>query len=195
MLFLGKIFFISLYPFYILVSLPLCKTKTKNGNGILEQDRKFMGLLEPNLEKLWRFILSFIRDKDDAKDIMSDTMLAAYENFGRLESHEAFLSWLFTIARRFVYKVGKKRAEIFGSSHFELDDFKSGNLSPQEVSEMNDLYSALDKLPSEQKEAIVLTSIYGFSLAEAAGIQSTTPNTVKVRIYRAKQKLKELLGS
>ncbi len=154
-----------------------------------------MGLLEPNLEKLWRFILSFIRDKDDAKDIMSDTMLAAYENFSKLESHEAFLSWLFTIARRLVYKAGKKRAEIFGSSHFELDDFKSGNLSPQEVSEMNDLYSALDKLPSEQKEAIVLTSIYGFSLAEAAGIQGTTPNTVKVRIYRAKQKLKELLGS
>ncbi len=161
----------------------------------LEQDRKFMELLEPNLEKLWRFILSFIKDKDDAKDIMSDTILAAYENFGKLESHEAFLSWLFTTARRLVYKAGKKKAEIFGASHFDLDDFKSGNLSPQEVSELNDLYSALDKLPSEQKEAVVLTSIYGFSTAEAADIQNTVPNTVKVRVYRAKRKLKELLGS
>ncbi len=161
----------------------------------LEQDRKFMELLEPNLEKLWRFILSFIKDKDDAKDIMSDTILAAYENFGKLESHEAFLSWLFTTARRLVYKAVKKKADIFGASHFDLDDFKSGNLSPQEVSELNDLYSALDKLPSEQKEAVVLTSIYGFSTAEAADIQNTVPNTVKVRVYRAKRKLKELLGS
>jgi len=153
----------------------------------------FLELLKPAKEKVWHFILTFIKEQDEAKDILSETIIAAYENFGKLKDKEAFLSWLFTIARRKFYKRYKQISEIIGSSQIELDDLAGDGFSPEKLANLNDLYQALDKLQTEQKEAVVLTSIYGFSYAETAKIQGASENTVKVRVYRAKNKLKQLL--
>lgn len=64
-----------------------------------KQDR-FWELYEPCSENLWKFVISFINNKFDAKDIISDTILLAYDSFDKLKQDKAFLSYLFTIARR-----------------------------------------------------------------------------------------------
>jgi RNA polymerase sigma-70 factor (ECF subfamily) len=153
-----------------------------------------MRLYEPNSEKVWRFILSLIKDRDEAKDVLSETLIAAFESIGKLKKEQAFLSWLFTIARRNCYKAINRRKEIAGSAEFELDEMEGTGFDPEKLADLNRLYSALDELPEEQKEAIILTAIHGFTREEAAKIMKTSTNTIKVRTYRGKQKLKEILN-
>ena len=124
---------------------------------------------------------------------MSETILLAYQNFESLEEEKAFLSYLFTIARRLIYKRTRFNKKIDGSKHFEADDIESNEFSPEKINEINELNEAMDKLPRKQKEAIVLTAINGFTYEEAANIQQTNVETIKKRVYRGKQKLKKLL--
>ncbi len=159
----------------------------------MSKEKKFLNLFEPNTEKLWRFILSFVKDRDEAKDILSETSIAAFENFDKLRKKEAFLSWIFTIARRKIMKTISQKEQIIGSAELELDEIAIEGYNPEKLADINQLYAALDELPIEQKEAIILTSIYGFSYEETAVIQKSPANTVNVRIYRGKQKLKKIL--
>ncbi len=159
----------------------------------MSKEKKFLRLFEPNSERLWTFILSFVKDSDEAKDILSETAIAAFENFEKLRKKEAFLSWLFTIARRIIIKTIAQKERISGSAEFELDELAGEGYDPEKLADLNRIYSALDELPIEQKEAIVLTSIHGFSYEETAEIQKSSTNTVNARIYRGKQKLRKIL--
>lgn len=152
-----------------------------------------MSIYEPCAEPLYRFIISFINNRFDAKDIMSETILIAYERYIDLKEEQAFLSYLFTIARRLIYKRTRFNKKIDGSKFFDADDIANNDFSPDKINQINELNQALDKLPKKQKEAIILTAIHGFSYEETADIQETNIDNVKKRIYRGKQSLKQLL--
>jgi RNA polymerase sigma-70 factor (ECF subfamily) len=159
----------------------------------LLSEEKFFELFDEVSQKLWLYILSFIKDRDRAKDVLSDSFLIAHKDYRKLKDEQAFFSWLLTLTRRVIYKSVKKNRAIEGAAEFEIDEFPSQEFNPEAVAELNSLYSALDTLPKEQKEAIILTSIQGFSYDEAAEIQGTSANTVRVRIYRGRQQLKKML--
>ena len=152
-----------------------------------------MEIFEPCRERLWKFILSFINNRFDAKDIMSETTLIAYENFDKINDEQAILSYLFTTARRLIYRRTLINKRIDGSSSFEADDIANTDFGAEKLQQLNELYSALDKIPRKQKEAIVLTAVNGFSYSEAAKIMSTSIENIKKLIYRGKEQLKFLL--
>lgn len=152
-----------------------------------------MEIFEPCRERLWKFILSFINNRFDAKDIMSETTLIAYENFDKINDEQAILSYLFTTARRLIYRRTLFNKRIDGSSSFEADDIANTDFGADKLQQLNELYSALDKIPRKQKEAIVLTAVNGFSYSEAAEIMSTSIENIKKLIYRGKEQLKFLL--
>lgn len=152
-----------------------------------------MEIFEPCRERLWKFILSFINNRFDAKDIMSDTILIAYENFDKINDEQAFLSYLFTTARRLIYRRTLFNKRIDGSSKFDADDIAGTEFGADNLQQLNELYSALDKLPKKQKEAIVLTAVNGFSYSEAAEIMSTNIENIKKLVFRGREKLKILL--
>lgn len=158
-----------------------------------KQDR-FWELYEPCSENLWKFVISFINNKFDAKDIISDTILLAYDSFDKLKQDKAFLSYLFTIARRLIYRKTFFNKKIDGSKQFEADDICSEDYSPEKINQLNELYAALDKLPRKLKESLFLTSINGFSYVKAAEIQNTSVENIRKSVYRAKKKLQEILG-
>src|SRR4051812_37243355 len=79
-----------------------------------EKQRQFMELLLPLRDPLVRFARSMARNNEDAEDLVADTMLAAFEGFGRVNNREAFLSYLFTIASR-IHKQRVWRRRIFGA--------------------------------------------------------------------------------
>ena len=152
-----------------------------------------MEIFEPCRERLWKFILSFINNRFDAKDIMSETTLISYENFDKINDEQAILSYLFTTARRLIYRRTLFNKRIDGSSSFEADDIANTDFGADKLQQLNELYSALDKIPRKQKEAIVLTAVNGFSYSEAAEIMSTSIENIKKLIYRGKEQLKFLL--
>ena len=65
-----------------------------------ELKQQFMQLYTPVHERLARFVQSLEWDKEEARDIVAETVMTALEQFASLRNHDAFLYYLFTIAKR-----------------------------------------------------------------------------------------------
>ncbi|MDT3740949.1 MAG: RNA polymerase sigma factor [Candidatus Kapabacteria bacterium] len=155
----------------------------------------FLEHFEPLKKNLWRFCLSVSPTYDDAKDLLQDTIETAYREFENLKHKEAFLSWMFSIASRLNNSYQSKRCKTELSSEKYYDLLESNELTPDRIFEIKLLYQALEKLPIEQKEAIVLCNILGYPQNIAAEIQNVKLETLKQRILRGKSQLKILLSS
>jgi len=159
------------------------------------QQQKFMRLLAPTQEPLERFALFLTRNRDEARDIVSETLLIAYEKLDTLREEIAFPSYLMTIARRTFYN---RRTRTRTHEHMEveeMDELFGDSISPEEAMDVTLLYAALDRLPAAQKEAIIMAEIMGFSHKEIQKVQGGTVTGVKVRIFRGKRQLAKLLGA
>ena len=168
--------------------------KIRCENGMKQKQDKFLELFEPVKINLWRFCLSISPCGDDAKDLLQDTIESAYKNFEQLRGGQAFLSWLFTIASRINMQRAKKRKQKDFRSMDDCAELVSGEASPEELMDVAILYSALDKLSPEQKEAVILFDIIGIPQKEIAEIQSVSVDTVKQRIHRGKERLREIIS-
>jgi len=176
-----------------------------------DHDERFLALLLPAKLSLSRFISGLERDADEARDVMSETIAIAYEQFGTLSSETAFLSWIMTIARRLVYR--KERRERFrgflkrGTRFFTDDDSAhnddpfaeipaehNANSAPDNATDVQLLYDALETLPLKQREAIVLADVMGYALHEITELQGDGLSAVKQRVVRGREKLRHILA-
>ena len=157
------------------------------------KQQTFMKLYEPVHVKLSRYVHSIMRNREDAKDIISETVLKAYENFEKIHKPESFLYYLFRIASNAI-RSKERRKKFWGV----LDHNHSNNI-PDEAgdviakTEMKEFYAELNRLPSKQKEAIVLFEISGLTLNEIHEIQGGSLSGVKSRIGRGRQQLEQKL--
>lgn len=159
-----------------------------------DRQRRFMELLRPVHRPLEKYILSMTRDRDDAQDLLQDTILTAWQHFDDIRDHAAFKSYLFTIAsnrfkRRFV------REKFFGTYSEELqDNLMSSDPSPERSTEATLVREALQNLPWKYREALVLYELNGLSVEEVRQVQGGTASAVKVRLLRARRMLAQRLG-
>lgn len=157
------------------------------------KQQSFMKLYEPVHVKLNRYVHSIMRNREDAKDIISETVLRAYENFEKIHKPESFLYYMFRIASNAIQS--KNRRKKFWT---DLDQNYTNNI-PDEAgdviakTEMKEFYAELNKMPAKQKEAIVLFEISGLSLNEIHQIQGGSLSGVKSRIGRGRQHLEQKL--
>ncbi|MEO6938828.1 MAG: RNA polymerase sigma factor [Candidatus Kapaibacterium sp.] len=159
-----------------------------------ERQQEFLELLEPVYQRLWRFSLATTRDHVNAQDLLSETLLEAYERFDSLRDPKAFTSFLFTIATR-IERHKTRRARWFGNyDEAAAARMQSVTPSPELAAEIAVLLSALAKLGAKQRETITLFEISGFSLEEIREIQGGTLSGVKSRLRRAREALSRELG-
>ncbi len=159
-----------------------------------DKQQVFLKLYEPVHARLSRYCQVQVADYDEARDLMGETVLVAYEKFEGLRNHDTFLYFLFGIALNLVRK--KRRKEHLFKFFRQTNDF-SALIIQQEGPEAVDhilLNKALDHLSAEQREAIVLFEISGFSLEEISKIQDSGLSAVKQRLFRGREKLRKLLG-
>lgn len=158
-----------------------------------EKQQQFMELLQPVYDGLYRFIYAMTRQRDKADDLMSETILKAYEGFDSLKEKRAFFSFVLTIAKR-LHKRREWRARLFSFDNEVLDENYSYGTSPETAVDAQILLEALNDLPEKQREALVLFEISGFSLEEICTIQESSLSAVKSRLARGRQKLAAQLG-
>ncbi len=149
-----------------------------------------MRLYEPVHDAFERFCKARVYGDMNFQDLMHDTILIAFDKFEQLKDSKAFLHFLFGISRRVLSNANKKnKPENYG----ETLPVAFG----EDVSSKNDaaqtLYKALSYLPEEQREAVILFEITGFSIKEIAGIQNAGESAVKQRLHRGRQRLLNLL--
>ena len=159
-----------------------------------EKQDKFMELLKPLTGRLERYALAITMNREEAKDVVGETVMLAWENYDKLKSEDAFLSFLFTIASR----VYNKRQRVFFKFRVnevqEIDELYCNSLAPDVSTDVGILYKAIEKLSAQQKDTIILYEIMGFSIKEICGIQDSNESSVKMRLVRTRQKIAELMG-
>lgn len=153
-----------------------------------------MALLTPCLAKLSRYCHAMTKDVDDGRDLLSDAILFAYENFEKLRAPEAFTSYIFTSARRLYYRRARRK-KLWGVFPTGVEEIAGEDVHSAEIKlDLEALDRALALLPEKQREAVVLFEISELSLADIREIQGGSLSGVKSRIVRGRKKLAELLG-
>lgn len=156
------------------------------------KQQRFMALLKPVYPRLERFALTVTRNRDDAKDIVGETVLKAFEGFDMIREEKAFLSYLFTICSRVAQSSRYAKRTIADAE--QVEELFRNYTSPETATDIAILYQAMEKLSPDAREAIMLSEISGLSHKEVQEIQGGSLSSIKVRIFRAKKTLAELLG-
>lgn len=153
--------------------------------------KRFFKLIDEFYSNLERFALHLTRNRDFAKDLVSDTVIAAYNGRKSIRDEQAFLSYIFTICRRIYYRELKKAINYTEQTP---DEIFSRELSPEIRTDLVIIYNALDSIEPEEKELILLHEISGFKYREIAEIMNISIDNVKVKLHRAKNKVSEILS-
>jgi RNA polymerase sigma-70 factor (ECF subfamily) len=160
-----------------------------------EKKERFMGLFHPLHGKLSRFARGMTGSHEEARDLVHDTALVAFEQFGSIRDQKAFLCYLFTVATR-IYRKRQRRMRWFGSYNEErARGLHDSGTTPEASADVALLYEALKRLPAAQRESVVLFEISGLSLQEIRQIQGGSLSGVKSRVTRGRRRLAEILGA
>src|SRR5690349_18478622 len=107
----------------------------------------FLALYEPVHQQFARFCRARLTDEQEAKDLVSDTVLKAYEHFDKLRHEGAFLHFLFGIAHNILLQ-RHRRSKFWGLfSEKQANSVPDAGASPDASAEVRLLYEALQKLP------------------------------------------------
>lgn len=140
------------------------------------------------------FAISLCGNVDRADDLVQETLLRAWANIHSFEPGTNMSAWLFTILRNlFRSEYRKRRREVPDSDGTYADTLKT---QPEQNSrvEFEEFRTALNKLPTDQREALILVGASGFSYEEAAEICGCAVGTIKSRVNRARTRLAELMS-
>jgi len=157
------------------------------------KQQRFLALYEPNHSKLLRYCESIMKDSVDAQDLVSETVLVAYEQLDKLRKEESFKYFLFGIARNLIRRL-QRRKKFWGIFNTEQAERVPAPQSKELNEDVQLLYQALDKLPTAQKEALILFELAGYSIKEVAEIQNASISAVKARLARGREKLSKILS-
>ncbi len=140
----------------------------------------------PNLRA---FALSLTKTSDKADDLVQETLMKAWNKNHLFQEGTNLKAWTFTIMRNEFYSQMRKRGREVQDSEGILASQLATHPEQQGHMDMNDFRDALEMLPDDQREALMLIGANGFSYEEAAEIIGVAVGTVKSRVSRARTRL------
>ena len=162
---------------------------------------RFEGEALAQLDALFGFALRLTRRRDDAEDLVSDTMLRALERWEQYRLGSNIRAWLFTILYHLF--VSRRRRQALREVTAPDDD---GRLVPEPVGEADpegrfydallddEVVRAVEALPDEYRVAVVLSDLHGLRYAEVASALGVPEGTVKSRLFRGRRILQRRLA-
>jgi RNA polymerase sigma-70 factor (ECF subfamily) len=146
------------------------------------------------IPSLRAFAISLCGRVDMADDLVQETLYRALAHSDSFQPGTNMAAWLFTILRNlFRSDYRKRRREVEDRDGKYAESLKSHPEQEGKI-EFQELRTALKKLPSDQREALILVGASGFSYEEAAQICNCAVGTIKSRVNRARTRLAELLS-
>jgi len=160
----------------------------------------FEDLMLPHLDAAHNLAKWLLRNEEDAKDVVQEAYLRAFKSFGGFHGSNG-RAWLLTIVRNTSYTLLKKnRAADLTTTfdeevHATSDESASPAIIVEHAEDAERVTKAMDELPSEFREILVLRHQEGLSYKEIADIAQIPPGTVMSRLARARAKLREYLAA
>jgi RNA polymerase sigma-70 factor (ECF subfamily) len=160
---------------------------------MVAESQGFKRELISTLPSLRAFAVSLSGHYDKADDLVQDTVMKAWAKQSSFEMGTNMKAWLFTILRNEFYSQMRKRGREVQDTDGVFTERLAVHPSQYGVMDLGDFKKALDSLPDDQREAIILIGASGFSYEEAAEICHCAVGTMKSRVSRARTKLQDLL--
>ena len=168
----------------------------------------FGELVKRHEGKVYALGFRFMKNREDAADVMQDTFLQAYRKLGSFEGKSAFSTWLYRIAVNIcLMRKRKKKLECVSfdsaiESESGGDDIKREPVDwsdePLELADKKQvrekIEKALSKMPGEYREVVVLRDMDGFSNNAVADMLKISLPAVKSRLHKGRMYLRKELS-
>ena len=149
--------------------------------------------------RLYAYVLRQLGDPAQAEEIVADTLYEVWRHPAKFRGDSQFSTWLIGIARNKVLMAFRSRKP--DEKHDDIDDVAE-TIAAEDASAFDILAQqqrhegvrhCMDKLSDEHRECVHLVFYEGLALADVASVQACPENTVKTRLFHARQKLKTCL--
>lgn len=153
----------------------------KRGN-----DKAFQELVEAEKNKLYRMAYLYVKNENDAIDIVHETIYKAYISIRKLKEPDYFTSWLTKILINTALDYIKKNKNVIPFEEIERVE----STEKLHIAESLDLVDAIDRLEEKYKTVIILRYYKGLQIKEIADTLDCPEGTVKTNLHRAVNKLR-----
>ncbi|WP_085993923.1 RNA polymerase sigma factor [Oceanobacillus senegalensis] len=162
--------------------------KVKKGN-----QQSFKQLYDLYADYSLRTAYGITGNISDAADIVQETFIKVYRHIDSYDSEKPFKPWFYRILINESRRLLKKRSKdaISVESEQMLDSLHGHETNQLDLDSLHD---AIEQLDAKHRTIIILKYLNGFKEKEIAEIFDMNVNTVKSRLYQARQRLKEILG-
>ncbi|MPQ25137.1 sigma-70 family RNA polymerase sigma factor [Bacillus paralicheniformis] len=141
----------------------------------------FVTCINDHKEDFYRLAFSYVKNKEDALDIVQESIKKALISLEAIKNPTSIKSWFYKIVVRTALDFLRKQKKIVLADDQMIEYLREGK---EDGYKDIDLYNALDKLPLHYKTVITLRYFEDLKLEEIAEIMDENTNTVKTRLYR-----------
>lgn len=156
--------------------------KAQQGN-----QKAFLKLIESDKEKLYKMAFLYVKNENDALDIVQETIMKAYVNIRTVKEERYFSTWLAKILINTALETLRKNSKIILLKE-EIVEKQSPNM---QIEEKMDLLQAIEQLEEKYKTVIILRYYKDLPVQQIADYLDCPEGTVKSNLHRAIQKLKQ----
>ena len=170
------------------------------GEGAQEHElASFEAMMLPHMDAAHNLARWLLRNEPDAQDVVQEAYLRAFKSFSGFHGSNG-RAWLLTIVRNTSYTLLKKNQAVDFTTfdeeiHASGDESASPAIIVEHAEDAELVTKAMDELPAEFREILVLRHQEGLSYKEIADIAQIPPGTVMSRLARARAKLREYLAA
>ena len=155
----------------------------------------FEELVERTNRQVYTLAYRLVGDRHEAEDVAQEAYLRAYRSLRGFRGDARFETWLYRIVANAAMTQLRRRGrfgDLLGDNE-EVVSLQPAARQIEETVEEDEIKTALQALPLGQRTAVVLKDVYGFSCQEIADEIGVSEGAVKVRLHRARRRLKELI--
>ena len=153
--------------------------------GERKKEKELKKYIVDNKESLYRFAYSYVKNRDDALDIVHDSICKSLTKIDTLKDIGNIKPWIYKIISNCAIDYIRKNKKYVINNDLDLDDSIS-----YDTYENIDLQKALDELPEKYKTIVILRYFEDMKISEIAQVLDENTNTIKTRLYKALDKLK-----
>jgi RNA polymerase sigma factor (sigma-70 family) len=152
--------------------------------------REYNRSVEEFADSVYRFIRGNLKDEERANDIVQDSYEKLWRHVAEIE-YPVVKSWLFSTAYHVMIDIIRKEKRMTNLEPVHENEM----IYESQYSDLNEiLHDALERLPEQQKTAVMLRDYEGYSYKEIGEITGLSEAQVKINIYRGRIALKNYIG-